>query len=80
MNTNYTFVSLLLNVSWLFSAPPQLPVESRAQRTDFMQRMLLWYACLPSVRFKVNAVRAEKQTNVFGELCIEEQSIYYLMV
>lgn len=76
MNTNYTFVSLQLNVSRLFSAPPQLPAESRAHGADFMQWMLFCYACFPSARFKVNAVHAAKQTNVFGELCVGEKLIY----
>lgn len=37
MNTNYTSVSLSLNVSLLFPGSPRLLVKSEAPRSDFMQ-------------------------------------------
>lgn len=74
MNTNYTFVSLLLNVSWLFSAQLAAGVES-ADGWFYAADSVFWYARSPSVRFKVNTVHAEKQTNVFGKLCTDRGKV-----
>lgn len=69
MNTNYTSVSLSLNVSLLFPASPRLLVNSGAPRSDFMQwistgswsTQAYWLkACMSSSVTVVNAIQADE--------------------
>lgn len=68
MNTNYTPVSLPLNVSLLYPTLPPLLAELRAPRSDLLQwiSVVLWNALVSSFALKVNTVRTEKnqQTRV----------------
>lgn len=69
MNTNYTFVSLLLNVSLLFSAR----WSQECRRLILCGGWCFGMRACPAFRFKVNAVHTEEQTSVFGELCTGEK-------